>query len=60
MLPHDRDEYRHDMGHVWLGFEPGQLERWSRNAGFSRIRHHALPPAPQAKGPTLFSAVLTV
>lgn len=59
MLPHDRAEYRQTMGHVWLGFEAGQLERWGRDAGFTRIRHHALPTAPQSKGPTLFTAVLT-
>jgi hypothetical protein len=47
------------MGHVWLGFDADQLERWSRSAGFTDVRYHALPAAPQAKGPTLFTAVLT-
>ncbi|MBX7120478.1 MAG: metalloregulator ArsR/SmtB family transcription factor [Gemmatimonadaceae bacterium] len=60
MLPHDREEYRQSMGHVWLGFAPEQLVGWSSDAGFRTIRHHALPAAPQAKGPTLFAAVLSV
>jgi ubiquinone/menaquinone biosynthesis C-methylase UbiE/DNA-binding transcriptional ArsR family regulator len=58
MLPHDRVEYRQTMGHVWLGFDADQLKGWSDDAGFASIRHHALPAAPQAKGPNLFVAVL--
>lgn len=58
MLPHDRVEYRQTMGHVWLGFDAEQLMGWSTDAGFASIRHHALPAAPQAKGPNLFAAVL--
>ncbi len=59
MLPHDRAEYRQTMGHVWLGFDPAQLRDWSLHAGFRSMRHHALPAAPMAKGPTLFTAVLS-
>lgn len=58
MLPHDRAEYRQTMGHVWLGFDAVQLTQWATKAGFTGVRHHALPAAPQAKGPTLFAAVL--
>ena len=58
MLPHDRAEYRQTMGHVWLGFEAEQVMRWGADAGFASVRHHALPAAAQAKGPTLFTAVL--
>lgn len=58
LLPHDREEFRQSMGHVWLGFEAGQLAGWAADAGFASIRHHALPAAPQAKGPVLFAAVL--
>ena len=25
MLPHDRDTYRQQMGHVWLGFSDDQI-----------------------------------
>lgn len=59
MLPHDREEYRQTMGHVWLGFDAAQLHRWSDDAGFASMRHHALPSASQGKGPTLFTAILT-
>ncbi len=58
MQPHDRVEYRQTMGHVWLGFDAAQVSRWSADAGFASVRHHALPAAPQAKGPSLFVAVL--
>ncbi len=56
MLSHDRREYQQQMGHVWLGFEPGQITDWLRDAGFERARVQPLPPAPQAKGPALFAA----
>ncbi len=58
MLPHDRVEYRQTMGHVRLGLAADDLCRWSTAAGFTAVRHHVLPPAPHAKGPTLFAAVL--
>ena len=56
MQPHDRAEYRGQMGHVWLGFEPAQMERWLAEAGFEAARVRALPPAPTVKGPPLFAA----
>lgn len=60
MAPHDHDEYRQTMGHVWLGFDAAQLSDWGTRAGFSSVRYHTLPAAPNAKGPTLFTAVLQV
>src|SRR3954469_4576335 len=33
MLPHDRESYRHQMGHVWLGFSDEQLGRLLTGAG---------------------------
>lgn len=56
MLPHDRDEYRQQMGHVWLGFSEPQLARYLRAAQFTGLHVQALPPDPRAKGPTLFVA----
>jgi ArsR family transcriptional regulator len=56
MHPHDRQEYRQEMGHVWLGFEERQLARWLEAAGFQELRMASLPPDPEAKGPTLFAA----
>jgi ArsR family transcriptional regulator len=57
MLPHDRAEYRQEMGHVWLGFEPAETTRWLRDAGLARIRLQPLPTDGEARGPALFSAV---
>lgn len=56
MLPHDHDEYRQAMGHVWLGFGERQLERWLAAAGFEAMRWHPLPVEPGVKGPGLFAA----
>jgi SAM-dependent methyltransferase len=56
MLPHEREEYRTGMGHLWLGFHEQQISAWLEDAGFTGIRVAALPPDPQAKGPGLFTA----
>jgi ArsR family transcriptional regulator len=56
MLPHDREEYKQQMGHVWLGFPEEQLSSWMRQAGFTDSRFRALATAQQAKGPALFVA----
>ncbi|MGH7503084.1 MAG: hypothetical protein ACREL7_15260 [Longimicrobiales bacterium] len=58
MREHEREEYRSDMGHVWLGFSPDQVEDMARRAGFERVDTQALPPEPGAKGPLLFVASL--
>jgi len=60
MLPHEHEEYRQTMGHLWLGVAAPQLERWARDAGFASVRIHPLPALSGAKGPTLFAAVLAV
>jgi ubiquinone/menaquinone biosynthesis C-methylase UbiE len=57
MLPHGRDEYRQEMGHVWLGFDSAQLTTWLRSAGFDGIRFSTLASDPLAKGPPLFLCV---
>jgi ArsR family transcriptional regulator len=59
MAPHDREEYRQQMGHVWLGFSEEQMRRWLTDAGFSDIRIQPLTPAEAAKGPALFAAGAT-
>jgi len=56
MLPHDREEYKKEMGHVWLGFGDDQLRRLLAGAGFERPRIVPLPVDPEAKGPALFVA----
>ena len=56
MLPHDREEYQQQMGHVWLGFSEKQITRFLTGAGFEDIPVRALPADPDAKGPALFAA----
>ncbi len=56
MLPHDRDEYRKQMGHVWLGFAEDHMRKLLEAAGFDRIRIVPLPPRANTKGPALFVA----
>ncbi len=57
MTPHDRAEYRRQMGHVWLGFRTEEVETMLEDAGFAQIGVHALPVDAGAKGPALFAAV---
>lgn len=56
MRPHEREEYRQTMGHVWLGFDEAQLTGWLGAAGFDGPLIRSLPADPQAKGPGLFVA----
>jgi SAM-dependent methyltransferase len=57
MLPHDREVYRQQMGHVRLGFSEAQFSEHLAAAGFDPIHLHPLPADPRAKGPALFVAV---
>jgi ArsR family transcriptional regulator len=57
MLPHDRQEYQQQMGHVWLGFSEKQITRFLSGAGFDEARVRVLPADPDAKGPALFAAI---
>jgi ArsR family transcriptional regulator len=59
LLPHDRENYRQQMGHVWLGFSERQIATMLEEAGLQSARVHALPPDPKAKGPALFVAAAT-
>jgi ArsR family transcriptional regulator len=56
MAPHEREEYRQQMGHVWLGFSEDQIRRLVTQAGFSSVKVHALPAVTEARGPALFAA----
>ena len=59
MLPHDREEYQQQMGHVWLGFSDKQISRYMTGAGFGDVRVRALPADRDARGPALFAAIAT-
>lgn len=56
MQAHDRDEYRQQMGHVWLGFQADQVREWLDAVGLAPLRHVELGPDATAKGPPLFVA----
>jgi ubiquinone/menaquinone biosynthesis C-methylase UbiE/DNA-binding transcriptional ArsR family regulator len=56
MMPHDRQDLRQTMGHVWQGFDRSTLGGWMEDAGLEGFRYNPLPPDPDAKGPTLFAA----
>jgi ArsR family transcriptional regulator len=56
MLPHDRESYRQQMGHVWLGFSDEHIRRILDESGFGDVRVVALSPDPKSKGPGLFVA----
>jgi ArsR family transcriptional regulator len=59
MLPHDREEITREMAHLWQGFSEKQLKSWTAAEGFADMQFRGIPPDPIAKGPSLFSAVLT-
>lgn len=54
MLPHDHEEYRQQMGHVWLGFGEDQVRRLCAAAGFEDVRIATLAVDRDARGPALF------
>jgi hypothetical protein len=56
MTPHEREEYRQRMGHVWQGFPADTIGGWMEEAGLTQFRYHTLPADPDAKGPILFAA----
>jgi ubiquinone/menaquinone biosynthesis C-methylase UbiE/DNA-binding transcriptional ArsR family regulator len=56
MLPHDRENYRQQMGHIWLGFNEDHTRRLLAEAGFDAVRIVTLAPDQRAKGPALFVA----
>ena len=56
MLPHDREVYRQQMGHLWLGFPEDQIRALLSEAGFETVRVVPLPPDSRVKGPGLFAA----
>jgi ArsR family transcriptional regulator len=58
MREHEREEYRAEMGHVWLGFAASQVDAWAARAGFAGAEVVPLRPAAEAKGPPLMAAVM--
>ena len=60
MAEHDRERYRRTMGHRHLGFSLDTLQRHAARAGLSILHHRTLPQDPEAQGPPLFAALLSV
>jgi len=58
MLSHDRETYRHTMGHQHLGFDEKQLRTWAKAAGLRDLKYRPLRPDMDSKGPGLFTATL--
>ena len=56
LLPHDRDDFRRQMGQVHAGFDPAVLEQSMLSTGFAAVRVDPLPPEQGVKGPALFLA----
>ena len=56
MLPHDRDSYKQQMGHVWLGFSEQHTRQMMDASGFDEVAIVSLAPDAKAKGPGLFVA----
>ena len=59
MLPHGHEEYRQQMGHVWLGFSDDQIRKLIEAAGLTDVRVTSLPAVNDANGPGLFAATGT-
>lgn len=56
MQPHDRESYRQQMGHVWLGFSDDHVKTMLADGGFGDVRVVPLSADPRVKGPGLFVA----
>ena len=54
MVPHDRSEYREELGHSWQGFPADQIQSWMSLAGWQKSRYALMPPETDAKGTGLF------
>src|SRR5690606_3852543 len=56
LLPHDRDDFRRQMGQVSLGFDPKAIEQAMTDAKLTTLKVIPLSPEAGAKGPALFLA----
>lgn len=56
LLPHDRDDFRRQLGQQHLGFPPDTIRQLLIEANLSPLQILPLPPEPNTKGPALFLA----
>ena len=47
LLPHDREGYRQQLGHQWLGFSEAQMTSWLTDR---RLHRHSPPRAAVGAG----------
>lgn len=59
LLPHDREDFRRQMGQQSMGFSPDELTHLAAAAGLTALAIAPLAPEPGAKGPALFLATAT-
>ncbi len=58
MVAHDRDSYRHTMGHEHLGFDEKTVHHWCSDSDLTFGRYSRLRTDTTGKGPGLFAATL--
>lgn len=56
LLPHDRDDFRQQMGQQVMGFELDEVKTMLQEASLTVPRVLPLPPEADVKGPALFLA----
>ena len=56
LMPHDREEYVAQLGHIWQGFAEDQITGWLDAAGFSNARYRPMAHDPSDRTPGLFVA----
>jgi SAM-dependent methyltransferase len=54
LQPHDREDFRVEMGQQHRGIDPSELEQMMRESGFAQTSTRSIPPEPNIKGPALF------
>lgn len=54
MVEHDRESYRHTMGHKWQGFGEKPFAAMMTGAGFAGVKVDELAADPDGRGPGLF------
>lgn len=59
LLPHDRDDFRRQLGQRTMGIAPESMIELLSASGLAEARVRALPPQPEAKGPAVFLATAT-
>jgi ArsR family transcriptional regulator len=58
LVAHDRQSFRHTMGHEHLGFHEKQVRKWAKAADLADVRYRRLRPDTDSKGPGLFMATM--